>query len=56
MFGAWKEKNLYGRRSWGVARMTILIGPDGKIRKIYKKVDVGKHGDEILAELREKQD
>ena len=56
MFGAWKEKNLYGRRIWGVARMTILIAPDGKIRKIYKKVDVGKHGDEILAELREKQD
>jgi thioredoxin-dependent peroxiredoxin len=52
MFGAWKEKNLYGRRSWGVARMTILIGPDGKIRKIYRKVDTSKHGDEILADLK----
>ena len=38
MFGAWKEKNLYGRRAWGVARKTILIGPDGLIRRIYNKV------------------
>jgi len=52
MFGAWKEKNLNGRRTWGVARMTILIGPDGKIRKIYRKVDTAKHGDEILADLK----
>ncbi|HVR41964.1 MAG TPA: thioredoxin-dependent thiol peroxidase [Thermoanaerobaculia bacterium] len=52
MFGAWKEKNFYGKRSWGVARMTYLIGPDGRIRKIWKKVDASKHGDEVLAELR----
>jgi peroxiredoxin Q/BCP len=48
MYGAWKEKNLYGRRSWGVARMTYLIGRDGRIRKIYKKVDTEKHAEEIL--------
>lgn len=53
MFGAWKEKNLYGKRTWGVGRMTYWIGPDGKIRKIYKKVDTAKHADEILADLRE---
>ena len=51
MYGVWKEKNLYGRRTWGVARTTYWIGPDGKIRKIYKKVDTEKHADEILADL-----
>ena len=53
MFGAWKEKNLYGKRSWGVARSTFWIGEDGKIRKIYRKVDPATHGDEILADLGE---
>lgn len=52
MYGAWKEKNLYGKRSWGVARMTYWIGADGRIRKIYKKVDPATHADAILADLR----
>ena len=51
MFGAWKEKNLYGRRAWGVARATIWIGTDGRIKKIYKKVDPTQHAQEILADL-----
>jgi len=52
MYGAWKEKNMYGRRTWGVARTTYWIGPDGRIRKIYKKVKAEQHADEILADLR----
>ena len=52
MYGAWKEKNLYGRRTWGVARMTYWIGPDRRIRKIYKKVDTARHAEDILADLR----
>jgi peroxiredoxin Q/BCP len=51
MFGAWKERNLNGRRSWGVARKTIWIGPDGRIRKIYDKVDPTTHGEQILRDL-----
>jgi len=51
MYGVWKEKNLYGRRTWGVARTTYWISADGHIRKIYKKVDTAKHADEILADL-----
>ena len=51
MYGAWKEKNLSGRRTWGVARMTYWIGGDGRIRKIYKKVDAAKHPEEILADI-----
>ena len=51
MYGVWKEKNLYGRRTWGVARMTFWIGPDGRVRKIYKKIDTAKHAGEILADM-----
>jgi thioredoxin-dependent peroxiredoxin len=52
MYGVWKEKNMYGRRFWGVARTTYWIGPDGRIKKIYKKVDTKKHAEDILADLR----
>ena len=52
MYGVWKEKNLYGRRSWGVARTTFLIGPDGKVKKIYKKVDTKTHGTDVLNDLK----
>ncbi|HEX8155551.1 MAG TPA: thioredoxin-dependent thiol peroxidase, partial [Thermoanaerobaculia bacterium] len=52
MYGVWKEKNLYGRRSWGVARTTFWIGPDRRIRKIYKKVDTARHAEDILTDLR----
>src|SRR5512142_2649854 len=49
MFGVWKEKNLYGKRTWGVARTTYWIGPDGRVKKIYKKVDTSRHAEDILA-------
>ena len=51
MYGVWKEKNLDGRRTWGVARTTFWIGPDGRIRKIYRKVDTAKHAEDILSDL-----
>jgi len=52
MYGVWKEKNLYGRRTWGVARTTFLIGADGRVKKIYKKVSTDTHGADVLADLR----
>ena len=55
MYGAWKEKNMYGRRTWGVARTTYWIGPDRRIKKIYKKIDTAKHAEEILADLTAKK-
>jgi thioredoxin-dependent peroxiredoxin len=54
MYGVWKEKNMYGRRVWGVARTTYWIGPDGRIKKIWKKVDTKVHAEEVLAAMREK--
>ncbi|HYR27090.1 MAG TPA: thioredoxin-dependent thiol peroxidase [Thermoanaerobaculia bacterium] len=52
MYGVWKEKNLYGRRSWGVARRTYWIGGDGRVKKVWKKVDAARHADEVLEALR----
>ncbi|MEE4360593.1 MAG: thioredoxin-dependent thiol peroxidase [Pseudomonadales bacterium] len=37
-YGAWGEKNMYGRKSMGVIRSTVLIGPDGKVKKHWAKV------------------
>ena len=53
MYGVWKEKNLYGRRTWGVARTTYWIGPDGRVKKVWKKVDAKRHAEEVLEGLRE---
>jgi peroxiredoxin Q/BCP len=51
MYGVWKEKNMYGRRTWGVARTTFWIGADGRIKKIYKKVDTSRHAEDVLADV-----
>ncbi|HVS32953.1 MAG TPA: thioredoxin-dependent thiol peroxidase [Thermoanaerobaculia bacterium] len=51
MYGVWKEKNMYGRRTWGVARTTFWIGGDGRIKKIYKKVNTSTHAEDILADM-----
>jgi len=51
MYGVWKEKSMYGKRYWGVARTTFWIGPDGRIKKIWKKVDTKRHAEDVLAEL-----
>ena len=37
-YGAWGEKNMYGKKTMGVIRSTVLIGPDGKVRKHWKRV------------------
>ena len=51
MYGVWKEKNMYGRRTWGVARTTFWIGGDGRVKKIWKKVDTARHAEDVLAEV-----
>ena len=53
MYGVWRERNLDGRRTWGVARTTYWIGADGRIRKIYRKIDTARHAEEILEDLQE---
>jgi peroxiredoxin Q/BCP len=48
-YGVWVEKSMYGRKYMGVERSTFLIGPDGKIARIWRKVKVPGHADEVLA-------
>ncbi len=50
-YGVWKEKNMYGRKVMGIERTTFVIGPDGRIEKIYSKVKAAGHADEVLAGL-----
>lgn len=50
-YGVWQEKSLYGKKFMGIVRTTFLIGPDQKIKKIYPKVKVEGHVNEILQNL-----
>jgi peroxiredoxin Q/BCP len=48
-YGAWGEKSFLGRKFMGMRRITFLIGPDGRIRKIWRKVKPPQHAAEVLA-------
>jgi peroxiredoxin Q/BCP len=50
-YGVWKEKNMYGRKYMGIERTTFIIDENGKIKKVFPKVKVDGHYDEVLAEL-----
>jgi peroxiredoxin Q/BCP len=50
-YGVWKEKNMYGRKVMGIERSTFVIGPDGRIEKIYGKVKAAGHAEQVLADL-----
>src|SRR5215472_9040805 len=47
-YGVWKEKSLYGRSYMGIERSTFVVGPDGKIAKIFPKVKVAEHAAAVL--------
>jgi len=50
-YGVWGEKVFMGRKYFGVHRVTFLIGPDGKIKKIWPQVKPEEHAAEVLAAL-----
>ena len=52
-YGVWGEKSMYGKKYMGTFRKTFLID-DGKIVKVFEKVDVAKHADEVLEAFGEK--
>ena len=52
LYGVYKEKNMYGKKVMGVARTTFIIGPEGKIKRVFNKVKPEGHADEVLAELK----
>jgi peroxiredoxin Q/BCP len=50
-YGAWREKNLYGKKSHGIQRSTFLIDASGKVAKIWKRVNVDDHDQQVLDAL-----
>jgi peroxiredoxin Q/BCP len=54
-FGTWVEKSMYGRKYMGMERATYLIGADGRILKVWRKVKVPNHAQEVLAAARQPQ-
>jgi len=51
-FGVIKDKNMYGKIVKGIARITFVIGPDGKITHIFNNVKADGHAEEVLAWLK----
>lgn len=52
-YGVWREKSMYGRTYMGVVRSTFLIGADGRIARIWDKVKVAGHVEDVLAAVKE---
>ena len=55
-YGAWGEKNMYGRKTLGVIRSTVIIDPAGKVAHHWKKVRTRGHADKVRDKLAELQD
>ena len=51
-FGTWVEKSMYGKTYMGIERSTFLIGPDGQIKREWRKVKVDGHVAEVLEAVR----
>ena len=51
-WGVWVEKSMYGRKYMGVGRTTVLIGADGKVIRIWRKVKPAGHAADVLAAAR----
>lgn len=51
-YGVWVEKNMYGKKSMGIERATYLIGADGTIAQIWRKVKVPGHVEAVLDAVR----
>ncbi|MDF0645892.1 MAG: thioredoxin-dependent thiol peroxidase [Nitrospira sp.] len=51
-YGVYKEKNMYGRKYWGIERSTFVIDPAGQLKAVFRKVKVDGHADEVLTALK----
>ena len=52
-YGVWQERSMYGRKFWAVARVTYIIGADGKVKKVFPKVKVEGHAKEVMEAVKE---
>ncbi len=50
-YGFWVEKHNYGKTSMGVERSTVVIGPDGTVVKVFRRVKPDEHAEQVLAAL-----
>ena len=50
-YGVWVEKSMYGRTYMGTERATFIIGPDGTIKAVLRKIKPAEHAAQLLAEL-----
>jgi len=50
-YGAWGERSMYGRKFQGILRTTFVIGPEGRIRKVFERVKPKGHAAEVLESL-----
>ena len=48
-YGVWGEKSMYGRKYFGIVRTTYLLGPDGRIARVWDNVKVAGHAEDVLA-------
>ncbi len=51
-YGVWKEKSMYGKKYMGIERTTVIIDEEGKVKKIFSKVKVDGHMEEVLEALK----
>ena len=51
-FGVWVEKSMYGKKYMGIERSTFLIGADGKVARVWRKVKVPGHAADVLEAVR----
>lgn len=52
-YGVWVEKSMYGRKYMGIERATFLIGADGRVARVWRKVKVPGHAEAVLTAARE---
>jgi thioredoxin-dependent peroxiredoxin len=50
-WGVWKEKNMYGRKVMGTERTTVVVDAEGKVERVFPKVKVDGHVENVLAFL-----
>jgi peroxiredoxin Q/BCP len=53
-YGVWQQKSMYGRKYWGVMRVTFVIGKGGKIERVFEKVKPAGHEKQVLEWIKEK--
>lgn len=54
-FGVWVEKSLYGKKYMGISRSSFLVGANGKIEKVWEKVNTKTHAKDVLDFIKEKK-